>query len=59
MREQPEFTVFDSEYKKIGAKLLSIDPQNPYTNYYQTKNVIDSTTYYYKRIATAENFSPC
>lgn len=63
MREQPEFTAFDTEYKKIGAQLLSIDPHNPYANYYmanyyQIKNNIDSTTYFYKKIIDAENFSP-
>lgn len=63
MREQPEFTAFDSEYKKIGAKLLSIDSENPYANYYmanyyQAKNNIDSTSYFFRKIVDAENFSP-
>ncbi|WP_299765514.1 serine hydrolase domain-containing protein [uncultured Dokdonia sp.] len=63
MREEPEFTAFDTEYKKIGSQLLSIDTHNPYANYYmanyyQTKNNIDSTTYFYKKVVDADNFSP-
>ncbi len=63
MREEPEFTAFDTEYKKIGTQLLSIDTHNPYANYYmanyyQTKNNIDSTTHFFKKIIDAENFSP-
>jgi len=63
MRGQSEFTDFDIEYKKIANKLLSTDSENPYANYYmanyfQGKNNIDSTSYYYKKIVDAKNFSP-
>lgn len=63
MRDQPEVTEFDSEYKNIANQLLSIDLDNPYVNYYmanfyQVKDNMDSTSYYYKKIVDAKNFSP-
>lgn len=62
MRDQPEFTEFDLEYSMIGNTLLSIDRNNPYANYYmanyfQSKNNIDSTAYFYNKIVNAKNFS--
>lgn len=63
MRGQSEYTDFDKEYKRIANNLLSVDSENPYANYYmanyyQIKDKIDSTSYYYKKIINAKNFSP-
>jgi len=63
MRGKPDFTDFDEAYEKIGNKLLAIDKDNPYANYYmgnyfQTKNQMDRTRFYFSKIVNAKNFSP-
>ena len=63
MRGNPEITDFDHQYLSIANKLLSIDGDDPYVNYYmanyhQIKNNRDSTSYYYSKIVNAKNFSP-
>ncbi len=63
MRDKPDFTAFDEAFEKIGNKLLTIDQDNPYANYYmgnyyQTKNQINRTTFYFSNIISAKNFSP-
>ena len=62
-RYQLDFTDFDTQLVGIGRKLLTIDKDNPYANYYmanyhQVKGTLDSTSFYYNRIVNAKNFSP-
>jgi CubicO group peptidase (beta-lactamase class C family) len=61
-REQVDFTDFDKPLKRIGLRLLAIDKHNPYANYYlanyyQGKDIADSTLIFYNRIVNADNFS--
>ncbi len=63
MRGQSEVTEFVIEYKNIASTLLATDPNNPFVNYYmanfyQVKDNMDSTSYYYRKIVDAKNFSP-
>ena len=57
-----DFTDFDRQLEGIGKKLLTIDNDNPYANYYLgnyylEKGDLESTTRYYNRIINARNFS--
>jgi hypothetical protein len=61
-REEKDFTDYDMQIRRISAKLLSVDPDNPYANsylasYYQKKGNIDSTQFYYNKIIRAKNFA--
>jgi len=61
MRKQQDFTDYDIYYKNIATSLFSIDMNNPYANYYmgnyyQMKEIEDSTSFYYKRIVNAKNW---
>ncbi len=61
-RELGPFHTFDTQIKKIGAKLLKAHPQNPYANVYMgnfyarngKKNLAKP---YYEQIVKADNFS--
>ena len=60
--ELGDFNDFDTHIIKIGEKLLSLDPNNPYVNvylgtFYDRNGDIDKARYYFKQIRDAENFS--
>jgi CubicO group peptidase (beta-lactamase class C family) len=62
VKEQKNFTKFDAEIEKIGTKLLTIDPENPYANYYlanyfSSKGSNEIALKYYEKIIKAKNFS--
>lgn len=62
-RGKGEFSEFDHQFLDIGKSLLNIDQHNPYANYYmanfyESKGMIDSTSYYFNQIVNAKNFSP-
>lgn len=59
---QGDFTGFDHQLREIGLKLIALDDDNPYANYYManyylSKNKSDSTRVCYDRILKAKNFS--
>lgn len=61
-RGQADFNSFNKQLEGIGLQLLEIDRDNPYANYYManyylSKNNLDSTQIFYKRIIKAHNFS--
>ncbi len=62
VKEQERFTKFDTELEKIAIKLLTVDKDNPYANYYlatyfSSKGANDKALKYYKNIINAHNFS--
>lgn len=62
IKEQKNFMKFDVELEKIGMKLLKIDSENPYANYYlatyfSSKGANDIALKYYEKIVNAKNFS--
>jgi CubicO group peptidase (beta-lactamase class C family) len=61
-KEQKNFTKFDAELEKIGSKLLTIDKDNPYANYYlanyfSSNSSNDIALKFYEKIINAKNFS--
>ncbi|TAI47170.1 serine hydrolase domain-containing protein [Flagellimonas allohymeniacidonis] len=62
-RGEEEFKDFDQQFEALGQKLLNIDKENPYANYYMAnyfhmKQQQDSSLVHYKKIVEAQNFSP-
>lgn len=62
VKENRDFTKFDTELEKIGAKLLTLDNDNPYANYYMatyfsSKGASDIALKYFEKIINAKNFS--
>ena len=60
-KHQP-FTKFDSALEKIALKLLTMDNDNPYANYYlanyySTNGSNELASKFYKKIINAKNFS--
>lgn len=61
-RNNTAFNDFDTQIKKIGEKLLTIDPQNPYANvymgsFYARNGKKALAKPYYAQIIKAKNFS--
>jgi CubicO group peptidase (beta-lactamase class C family) len=61
-REHVNFTNFDKQLKGIGLRLVAMDKDNPYANYYLANYFIsngnsDSTRIFCNRIIDARNFS--
>jgi len=61
-KKKENFSKFDTEIEKIGTKLLAIDSNNPYANYYladyfSSKNSNEAALKYFNRIVNAKNFS--
>ena len=61
-KEKRKFTKFDAELEMIGTKLLAIDNNNPYANYYMadhySKNGSNELAVkYFSKIVDAKNFS--
>lgn len=61
-KEHKKFEEFDNEIEKIGSKLLTIDKDNPYANYYlanlfSSNNSNDIALKFYEKIINAKNFS--
>lgn len=61
-RDKKDLEVFDREIEEIGKKLLAVDIDNPYANFYlanyfSSKGAIDKALQYYERIIKARNFS--
>jgi hypothetical protein len=62
LKGQGNFTRFDKQMEVIGANLLTIDPNNPYVNFYlanyfDSKDSVDSSSKYYNKILQAKNFN--
>lgn len=62
VKEQENFKKFDTELERIGTRLLAIDSENPYANYYlanyfSSKGANDIALKYYEKIISAKNFS--
>ncbi|WP_350286501.1 serine hydrolase domain-containing protein [uncultured Croceitalea sp.] len=60
--EMEELIEFDQQIVEIGEHLLQKHPENPYANYYlasfyEKKERVDKTAFYYQRIVEAKNFS--
>lgn len=60
-KRKSNFTNFDNQIENIGTKLVTIDPENPYANfylatYYQSRDSVDYTLKFYNRIIKAKNF---
>jgi len=61
-KEDRDFTKFDTVIERIGSKLLAVDSNNSYANYYMadfySNKGADKNAYiYYQRILNAQNFS--
>lgn len=61
-KENKDFTKFDAILEKIGTKLLLVDNENPYANYYMAdyygnKGSNEFALVYYNKILSAKNFS--
>lgn len=61
-RDKKDLGAFDGEIEEIGKKLLAVDIDNPYANFYLAnyfsgKGAIDKALPYYERIIKAGNFS--
>lgn len=62
-RGRGQFSEFDDQFLSVGRSLLNIDQYNPYANYYMAnfydrKDMIDSTAYHFNQIVDARNFTP-
>lgn len=61
-RGQGDFVGFDKQLSGIGLKMVSLDPDNPYANfylanYYLSKSDADSARIFYEQIVNAPNFT--